>query len=245
MTETFPRNDWYAIADAGGLAPGAVARARLFGKERVLWRDRDGVAHLWDNRCIHRGMRLHYGFVDSNRLACRYHGWRFGPHGACAFIPAHPAMTPPGDLRVPEYPLREAVGLLWANEGTPVADVPDPVRFGLDPDSLVFSRTIAVRVDAAEAAAALRGARTGAGGPIEVSVHTGGLHVLANEDGNVPMVLAIQPVEPGSAQIHVLATVRPDGATEPAARRRAAAWAVRFRWYVENGRPTDMSWGGW
>ena len=239
MTEPFPRDDWYAVAGAAGLASGAVMRARLFGEERVLWRDGEGRAHLWSNRCIHRGMRLHYGFVDGDRLACRYHGWRFGEHGACTRIPAHPDMTPPDDFRIPEYPLREAAGLLWASVGERRPDASGPAAaVGLA--GFVFGRTVSLAVDAVAADDALRRSRTDRGESVAVSVHPDGMRVLSDDGGLAALAVAVQPVESGRSQLHVLVRAEPGDA---AARQRAAAWGVRFRWFAENGMPADMSWG--
>ena len=89
MSDLFPKDSWYALGGSAALDAGAVSPACLFGEERVVWRGEDGASHVWHNQCIHRGMRLQYGFVDQNRLSCRYHGWRFGiEDGACKEIPA-------------------------------------------------------------------------------------------------------------------------------------------------------------
>lgn len=217
-------------------------RVRLFGEDRVLWRDGDGRSRLWRNRCIHRGMRLHYGFVDGNRLVCRYHGWRFGGDGKCALIPAHPAMEPPDDFRIPAFASREAAGLVWATAGAPAEPAPP------SPEG-VFCRTLALRADAADVRAALRasryaglGARGTAGfGPVEDIAD--GVLSLAAPAGGETLVFALQPVEDGRSQVHVL--VSPAGRTDvPNLRHHVAAWALRFRWFAENGQPADMSWGG-
>ena len=66
-----------------------------------MWRDSDGVAHVWEDRCPHRGMRLSLGFVRGDQIACLYHGWRYDAAGQCRYIPAHPQLTPPETIRVP------------------------------------------------------------------------------------------------------------------------------------------------
>jgi phenylpropionate dioxygenase-like ring-hydroxylating dioxygenase large terminal subunit len=72
-------------------------------------------------------MRLQFGFVDGRTgSSCRYHGWRFGGDGKCAYIPAHPDMTPPDDFCVPAFPsAAEATGLIWTSTGDPGDSPPD------------------------------------------------------------------------------------------------------------------------
>ena len=67
---------WHAVTLAGGVETGTSMGTRLFGEEIVVWRDENGVAHTWEDRCPHRGMRLSMGFVRSDRIACLYHGWQ-------------------------------------------------------------------------------------------------------------------------------------------------------------------------
>ena len=93
MAEHFPRDAWYAVGGAAMLAEGEVMSVKLFGEERVAWRGDDGESHVWHNRCIHRGMRLQFGFVDGDRLACRF-GRRFGGDAQCKeFQPLWPRRT--------------------------------------------------------------------------------------------------------------------------------------------------------
>ncbi|NVN12987.1 Rieske (2Fe-2S) protein, partial [Nguyenibacter vanlangensis] len=93
-----PGDGWHALMLAMDLEPGSVAGCVLRGRELAVWRDARGVAHVWDDRCPHRGMRLSLGFLREGTLACLYHGWRFGPDGRCAHIPAHPELSPPATI---------------------------------------------------------------------------------------------------------------------------------------------------
>ena len=79
-----------------------------------VWRSAAGQVHAWDNRCPHRGMRLHHGFVRGEQLACLYHGWHYGEDGACSKIPAHPDLEPPSSICVPTTPCVETDGVVWA-----------------------------------------------------------------------------------------------------------------------------------
>lgn len=89
--------------------------ATILDKELVVWRDRRGDSHAWPNRCVHRGMRLSLGFVDGERLACRYHGWRYGAGGRCVHVPAHPELEPPETFCFTPYASAERYGLIWAS----------------------------------------------------------------------------------------------------------------------------------
>lgn len=106
------------------LAPGRVMRAWVSEVDVAIWRDLQGTAHAWNNRCPHRGMRLSHGFVRGDRLACLYHGWQFGKSGGCAHIPAHPDLEPPATIHTQVYDVAEGGGVLWVRVDGP-AEVPE------------------------------------------------------------------------------------------------------------------------
>lgn len=220
MSDLFAKNCWYAIGGSTALEAGEVSPARLFGEERVVWRGEDGTSHVWHNQCIHRGMRLQYGFVDQNRLSCRYHGWRFGGDGKCAYIPAHPDMTPPDDFCVPAFPSAESGGLIWTTIGAPDDAPPDLSGF----ENLTFSRSMVIDTGAAavdRAVSALPSSK-----PVAVGV------AAVDISGDETLVVAIQPADNTKTQIHIL--ISSVAAADPAARHRGSAWARQFRWQVEN-----------
>ena len=71
---------------------GAGVLAVLLGRELAVWRADDGNVNVWENRCLHRGVRLSIGINDGAELKCQYHGWRYANRTAgCTYIPAHPA----------------------------------------------------------------------------------------------------------------------------------------------------------
>lgn len=113
--------DWIPIA-LGRDVPVGVTRAVIVdGREVVIWRGDDGVVHVWEDRCPHRGMRLSLGFVRGNALNCLYHGWQYGAGSQCLRIPAHPDLTVPPTIRANAYAAAEAGGMVWMG-GT--ADAP-------------------------------------------------------------------------------------------------------------------------
>lgn len=215
---------------------------RLFDVERVVWRDGTGNSHVWDNRCIHRGMRLQYGFVDGDMLACRYHGWRFGPDARCTRIPAHPDMTPPDDFCIPAYLCEEAGGLIWTSLGAPEG-APDVAVL----DGLEFCRSVALAVDADAVVRVLPsvgyvGFNTAPGVRFAYSAEADGIHLLSSSthEKTETVAIVLQPVAPGRCQLHLLA--RSAGNDLAGTRRHVSRWARRLRWFLENGAPEDMTW---
>ncbi|MBB2205012.1 Rieske (2Fe-2S) protein [Gluconacetobacter takamatsuzukensis] len=106
---------WYPLVLSADLEPCTVVGSVVHGRELAVWRDGQGQAHVWDDRCPHRGMRLSLGFVREGALACLYHGWRFGADGRCVHIPAHPDLSPPGTIRAAPLRVAEGHGLVWAS----------------------------------------------------------------------------------------------------------------------------------
>lgn len=116
---------WYAVALSEGLEPGTSAGTRLFSREIVIWRDVNGVAHAWEDRCPHRGMRLSFGFVRGDRIACLYHGWQYDAEGQCRYIPAHPDLKVPETICVSSYACREHAGMMWVYSELGIERPPD------------------------------------------------------------------------------------------------------------------------
>ena len=106
---------WYPVALAGGIEAGTSSGTHLLGEEIVVWRDAGGVPHIWEDRCPHRGMRLSFGFVRGDRIACLYHGWQWGTDGHCLHIPAHPNLKAPPSITTWRHSCHEGMGMIWAH----------------------------------------------------------------------------------------------------------------------------------
>ncbi|MFN3546666.1 MAG: Rieske 2Fe-2S domain-containing protein [Mesorhizobium sp.] len=104
---------WHPVALSGSIDPGTSAGTHLDGREYVVWRDNSGVAHVWEDRCPHRGMKLSFGFVRGDHIACLYHGWQYDTAGRCRYIPAHPDLEVPATITVPVFATVEACGMIW------------------------------------------------------------------------------------------------------------------------------------
>ena len=165
MTLSIDDARWHPIASSDDLPFRHVFHGQLLGRELAVWRADDGNVNIWENRCLHRGVRLSIGINEGGELKCQYHGWRYANRSAgCTYIPAHPADAPARRIQNRTYPVREAFGLVWsaqsedaafpdlppAGEGTwlplrpmPVNAAPEDVAAGLakafdaeSPDSL-------------------------------------------------------------------------------------------------------------
>lgn len=140
---------WIPIA-LGRDVPVGVTRAVIVdGREIVIWRGADGVAHVWEDRCPHRGMRLSLGFVRDNALNCLYHGWQYGAGSQCLRIPAHPDLTVPPTIRANAYAAAETGNMIWM--GADTADAPPTLP------ELVPAISLAIEAAPATVIAALGG----------------------------------------------------------------------------------------
>ncbi|MEQ8716659.1 MAG: 2Fe-2S iron-sulfur cluster-binding protein [Acidimicrobiales bacterium] len=119
------RAAWHPVAAGTDLPPRHAFQGELLGRELVAWRADDGFVNVWENRCLHRGVRLSIGTNDGTELVCRYHGWRYASRSAgCTYIPAHPADAPARTICNRTFPAVERYGLVWTGED-PVGEVPD------------------------------------------------------------------------------------------------------------------------
>jgi phenylpropionate dioxygenase-like ring-hydroxylating dioxygenase large terminal subunit len=116
-------NDWHVVLRSSDLPEGGLQKARLLGEDLVVWRV-GGVAHAWQDLCMHRGSRLSLGHVEGEYLVCAYHGWTYDSEGQCVRFPAHPEQKPPRTAHTRTYQTQEKYGYLWVSLGAPGMDVP-------------------------------------------------------------------------------------------------------------------------
>ena len=117
MAEVDLISRWFPIAAGSDLAYRHIYHTQLLGREFAVWRADDGYVNVWENRCLHRGVRLTIGTSDGKELKCRYHGWRYTNRSAgCTYIPAHPADAPARTICLNSFPAKEAYGLVWSGE---------------------------------------------------------------------------------------------------------------------------------
>ena len=114
---------WWPVARSVDLRDQPLA-ARLLDVPLVLWRDAQGLASVFDDRCPHRGAALTLGRVVGGTLQCPYHGWRFNTGGSCTHIPAQPGFTPPASSAARVHEVLEHEGLVWVALRAPGAKAP-------------------------------------------------------------------------------------------------------------------------
>lgn len=69
--------NWFPVADVKDLKDRTIYHSQLNDLELAIWASDDGEINVWENRCVHRGVRLTIGSHLGDRLKCRYHGWEY------------------------------------------------------------------------------------------------------------------------------------------------------------------------
>lgn len=206
---------WTPLALAADIPPATSAGTVCDGVEIVVWRDDAGAVHAWEDRCPHRGMKLSFGFVRGDRIACLYHGWEFDGGGGCRYIPAHPDLEVPASIRVTRYRAAEALGMIWA---APVDGAGDPPA-GAAPGVPLRSLQVDVAHDVLARGFAAQGLP--GLGPVQVARRDGAIVEVAQ--AGLRLWGGIQPVDPGASVLHLMV----DGAGDDRAALVPATAALR------------------
>lgn len=208
--------EWHPIASSTDLPMRHVYQGQLWGREMAVWRADDGFVNVWENRCLHRGVRLSVGLNDGRELRCLYHGWRYANRTAgCTYIPAHPADAPARTICNNTYQAVERFGLVWTSI--------DPIGAFDPPSALHESDTLALRpipVNAAPERALERAQHyqfspNDAGdADVSVSAATSRYVLLKSEtiDNATSLLIFVQPVDAGRCVLRGILTKKP---TEP------------------------------
>jgi nitrite reductase/ring-hydroxylating ferredoxin subunit len=213
---------WTAIGLTRDFEPGGVAGVIVEEREWALWRAESGAAHLWEDRCPHRGMRMSFGFVRGDRLACLYHGWQYDEDGRCRYIPAHRELDPPATICIAAHPLVESAGILWACFDAKTPEAPSwpeaaPVR------SLYVDAPLA---DALRAACVSGAKVSEAPGVAQAK--------MLERDGDA-LLVAGQIVTPTRSALHV-ALIATSAEDRRARQKHHAQWAETIRRALEARR---------
>ena len=212
---------WYPVSLSGGLDAGRSAGTRLFDKEFVIWRDADGAAHVWEDRCPHRGMRLSFGFVRGNHIACIYHGWQYDSNGHCQFIPSHPALSVPSSIRVATHPCVERLGIVWMYSDS---NVTTPPELALDTGEVTSVRSLYIDRAPATVLDYLE--------PRSENVGADAVTLLSLDAEGQRLLVAVQPFGVEKTALHIVLPTKPN-AHQAEARRAAALWAEDLRRHLE------------
>ena len=193
---------WYPVASSDDLPFRHVYHGQLLGQELAIWRADDGYVNVWENRCLHRGVRLSIGINDGAELKCQYHGWRYANRTAgCTYIPAHPADAPARRITNRTYPVKERFGLVWA---ALVADAPEVEGIG---EAGFALRAMPVNALPEMVLAGLMQRRV-AGGAVEALPPLGAALVLDGAPRRATYF--VQPVDSARAVIRGVVEAEPD-----------------------------------
>lgn len=118
-------NLWY-VAEWSHVVKDKPVKAKLLGRNFVLFRDQSGEVQCLSDVCLHRGGSLSGGWTKDNTVVCPYHGWRFNGCGKVEHIPSEgPEFKIPDKARIDSYPTEERYGMIWVFLG----DLPEAERF--------------------------------------------------------------------------------------------------------------------
>lgn len=208
---------WVPVALSSSIEPGTSAGAVVEGSEIVVWRDNSGKAHVWEDRCPHRGMRLSFGFVRGDHIACLYHGWQYDTAGQCRYIPAHPSLDVPQTIKVPTYFADERYGIIWATTASEASLLDIDDAMGVTP-----VRSLYVERGGDDTFAALEKAG--------VSTFAGNVGIL--QAGDDRLLVAVQVVLPEKTAVHIVILGSP-AVNAGAKQKHYAQWAEGLRFGLE------------
>lgn len=123
---TYLRRFWLPIHRAEELKPGEAKPIEIMSERFTLYRGETGAPHVVGFRCPHRLTQLSTGWVEGDCIRCIYHGWLFDGSGQCTDQPAEDKSFA-GKIRIPSYPTREYLGLIFAYLGA--GEAPEFPRF--------------------------------------------------------------------------------------------------------------------
>jgi nitrite reductase/ring-hydroxylating ferredoxin subunit len=212
---------WYPVALCNGIETGRSAGTRLFDQELCIWREVEGIAHAWEDRCPHRGMRLSFGFVRGDRIACLYHGWQYDRLGQCRLIPAHPDLEVPATIGVVRYSCQELLGMLWVFAEREAAT---PPALALDERDVTPVRSLYIDCPPSSVMQTLA-ARSKTIGTAEATV-------LTLDAGGQSVIAGLQPFGRSKTALHLV--LPSDTVTDRTASQHAVAvWAEELRRRLE------------
>ena len=227
-----PFTMWHPVASAHDVPYRHVYHAQLLGREMAVWRADDDYVNVWENRCLHRGVRLSIGSNDGTELRCQYHGWRYANRSAgCTYIPAHPADAPARTICNRTFPSVERYGLVWSGE-EPVGDPPTVevleagTPFGLR--NLPVNASVELVLQHLQAHRFLPSASLGSdpAGSAEMSVDGAGDYsvTLTSRTGGTQStaVFFVQPVDSGRSVIRAVLAETPPASEQTAVLRHHA-----------------------
>jgi nitrite reductase/ring-hydroxylating ferredoxin subunit len=227
-------HNWHPVGLSHSIEAGSSAGTHLLGQELVVWRDTHGVAHIWEDRCPHRGMKLSFGFVRGDHIACLYHGWQYDRGGHCQYIPAHPDLDVPKTIKVPVYPTHERNGMIWTTLSEHPLSLPDDG----EPTVPLRSLYLGCCTDAAVAALyAVRLIPFAAEGLADTIVERVTDTLFAVSSARDRLLIGVQAISSARTAFHLAICGSPKLYEGPA-QSHFLDWALRLRHAIESIPPS-------
>ncbi|MBT3787864.1 MAG: Rieske (2Fe-2S) protein [Alphaproteobacteria bacterium] len=238
------QSNWIPVSGSSDLLPASARAVVLPDHDVVIWRERSGVVHAWENRCPHRGMRLSFGQVRDDRLVCRYHGWGFDDEGQCQSIPASPQMTAPPTACTKTWASNETAGLIWINITDEALDDTVPTDLNSEvPGTLIFCKSIFLDGELGDLITRMRTARFlpygFEGNAQDLTWSNSDLSnntIIISASGKVEdqIIIAGHQASEGRCGLHLLIQSDETEAEDRLRRLHYANWAKRLRWFLVN-----------
>ncbi|MDA5194537.1 aromatic ring-hydroxylating oxygenase subunit alpha [Govanella unica] len=125
---------WWPICYSSAASEHFVRGYDFLDGRVIVFRDKDGKAHVNSAFCPHLGADLSVGDMVDGAVRCVFHHWKYGADGRCVGMPSTDPIPP--TARLFKFPTIEKYGLIWAFNGTePHYDLPD---FIYPDDELVY-----------------------------------------------------------------------------------------------------------
>ncbi len=222
---------WYPIAASDDLPLRHVYQGKLMGREVAIWRADDGYVNIWENRCLHRGLRLTVGVNDGVELRCQYHGWRYASRtAACTYIPAHPADAPARTICNNTFPAVECHGLVWTSLE---ADGGFPALPALDIGSPLALRGVEIRAPIDLVRARLRESLSEPEQTFDLGPAADAVPVRLDGADDPPAVMFLQPVDADRTDVRGVVPEAPPESQQLGVLRRYNSALCRLRDGIE------------
>jgi nitrite reductase/ring-hydroxylating ferredoxin subunit len=229
--------NWHPVGLSHSLEAGSSAGTRLLARELVIWRDTSGVAHVWEDRCPHRGMKLSFGFVRGDHIACLYHGWQYDRGGYCQYIPAHPDLDVPKTFKVPVYLTQERCGMVWTTLSENPADAPQDRGDALPLRSLYLDCAMDVAI---AALGTVRMTPFAPQGQADTTVSRVTETLYEVSLGPDRLLIGVQAVADNRTALHLAIDGSPE-LYQGTGQRHFLDWALRLRHSIEHPRNTAFA----
>jgi len=235
------RSTWYAVSGGSDLPIGSARAVMLNDEDIVIWRSNAGVVHAWQNRCLHRGMRLSFGQVRGNQLTCRYHGWMFDSAGQCTYMPAQPDLKPAVSLCVKRYGCAERKGLIWMNiQSTESESLDAALQCDNDNPSWLFCKSLFVDIKESELQTHLKRINF----PIYSAADNAGkfkvidkpvtMAAAKSSPRHEQMYMTLHPLSDSRTALHICISKTSASSQETSKLLYYQSWARRLRWFLNN-----------